>query len=341
VLIGGGIIGGLAGPVPGGALVSVSQDALLLGWAAAIATVCVRPAALRTLLRVWVWSSLCWGGFMVVAVATRQYSLAGVAAGNGTRAALTFGDPNLAGDYFFLSLMIVWASAWPKRPAARLAACAVLLAAVLVTGSNGAIFAVGLGGGLTMLLLSIRRFGLMPVISVVMMTGAITAFGSRFVDVGSLLQQAQHSSNVLLKYSLGREPESVGDRKLLFNESVPLFEQHPLLGTGPTSTVTRLAAGQAPFVKEAHDDYMAALVERGLLGAVGLLLLIGALITRCVRLVTRPLHPGFAELVPRPAALAGAVLGLLVSATFYETLHFRHLWALYGIIGALSIWGQE
>jgi hypothetical protein len=55
----------------------------------------------------------------------------------------------------------------------------------------------------------------------------------------------------------------------------------------------------------------------------------------------RPLAPGFAELFPRKAAMVGGILGLAVSASYYQILHFRHVWAFFAVLAALYLWGQR
>ena len=35
------------------------------------------------------------------------------------------------------------------------------------------------------------------------------------------------------------------------------------------------------------------------------------------------------------------MIGMLISAMFYQVLHFRHLWALLGIIAAVDLWGRR
>jgi hypothetical protein len=35
------------------------------------------------------------------------------------------------------------------------------------------------------------------------------------------------------------------------------------------------------------------------------------------------------------------VIGMFISAMFYQVLHFRHLWALLGIIAAVDLWGRR
>ena len=44
-------------------------------------------------------------------------------------------------------------------------------------------------------------------------------------------------------------------------------------------------------------------------------------------------------MVPRPELLAAAVIAVGFSGLFYEVLHFRHVWALFGLIAALALTG--
>jgi hypothetical protein len=32
---------------------------------------------------------------------------------------------------------------------------------------------------------------------------------------------------------------------------------------------------------------------------------------------------------------------MFISATLYQVLHFRHLWALLGIVAAVDLWGRR
>jgi len=97
----------------------------------------------------------------------------------------------------------------------------------------------------------------------------------------------------------------------------------------------------APFVKEAHDDYLAALVERGALGFAALLLLGLGLAARTTFLAGTRLRNGFDAVVVKPHALVGALAGTIVAGTVYELLHVRHVWTLFAFIAALYIWGRE
>jgi O-antigen ligase len=114
-----------------------------------------------------------------------------------------------------------------------------------------------------------------------------------------------------------------------------------VLGSGPRSTKAQLASSQASFVKQAHDDYVAAVVERGLLGGVGLLALIASVVLRTSTAAFSRLSAQVAAVVPRAHALLGAIGALAVSAFFYEVLHFRHVWALLAVIAAVHLWGRD
>jgi O-antigen ligase len=107
------------------------------------------------------------------------------------------------------------------------------------------------------------------------------------------------------------------------------------------STKPRLTNDLAPFVKEAHDDYLAALVERGAVGCLGLFLLVCAVVARAKSIASSRLSPPFASVVIRPHALVGAVAGTLVAGTVYELLHVRHVWTLFAFLAALYAWGRE
>jgi O-antigen ligase len=337
VIVAGGAIGALNGGAATASMVAIAQDAFLLLWTIAVAMTCSTPGGLRLVLRSWIVAAFLWASFLVMALLTQHLNLAGVAQGNGTRAAITFGDPNLAADYFFVSLMLVLASRYPRRRVLRLGVEAMVLTAIMFTGSNGGFFAVVVGFAVVTAAWAIRRFGVMPVIAGLALMGVTAYFASFLVDIHDLAHRTQISNNLELKYSVARSPESLQDRKVLFDETTSLYLHGSLLGIGPAQTKTALQREQAPYVKEAHDDYLASLVERGIIGFVGLLLLLGELAARSRLLLMRGPPRRFAAEIPCPTALVGAVLGLAVSGLFYETLHFRHLWAVWGIVAALTL----
>ncbi len=159
------------------------------------------------------------------------------------------------------------------------------------------------------------------------------------VHVQRIASQAQASS-ALAKDSIGRQAESSGSRSTILSETARLyFTGDTPFGIGPGGTKDAFQAHQYGYVKMAHDDYTAAPVERGVLGGVALICLLVIVAARCRRIATRPLRPEYAGIIPRPELLGAAVIGMFLSAMFYQVLHFRHLWALLGIVAALDLWG--
>ena len=341
VLIVAGAAGALAGPVPGAGLLALIQDMWLLVWAAAVANIARSPIGLKLILNVWVTASVAWAGVGLVGVVTGNAVLAGLASNEGGRIALMFGDPNYAANYFVISMMLIWATGRPHSPVLRVCAYGVLVTAWIFTGSNSGIVSLLVAVTTASVLGVRRRWGIVQMVAALtfILLAAIT-IGSH-VSLGGIQRAAQASRYQVLRDWVGRSPSSIEDRSLLLHESFGLYYEGGLLGEGPGSTKPRLTDTQAPFVKEAHDDYFAALTERGVIGVLGLLLLIASVLVRTWTVATRPLSPEVRAIVPRPNALAGAVFGTLVSSTVYELLHVRHVWALFAIIAAIHLWGRE
>ena len=79
-----------------------------------------------------------------------------------------------------------------------------------------------------------------------------------------------------------------------------------------------------------------------MLGAAALVLLAVAVAVRCRRIAPPGgLAPDFRAVVPRPELLAAACVAIAISAMFYEVLHFRHVWAVFGLIAALELSGRR
>lgn len=334
----GGALGALAGPVPGTGAIALVQDVVLLFWCWAIVNICSTPERLRVILASWAYSSVVWASVLVLGLATGSHALAGQTARTGTRTALTLYDPNYAASYFFVSLMIVAAAGLPRRLPLRLAAMAVLAVALVSTGSNSGMVSLATGAAVVLVLSLYRRGGMIAAIGALVCVVLVGFLAATTVSIGGIQQWAQNSNYAFLRDGIGRGGSSISDRSTILQESLHLFRVGGVLGRGPVSTKTRLGAEQAPYVKEAHDDYVATLLERGAIGVIGLLLLVCALLQRAFAPATRSLHRGFAVVVAHPTAIAGAVVGTLVGAAFNELLHARHVWALFGVVAAISIW---
>lgn len=337
----GGAVGTLAGAFPAAGLLALAQDLFLLAWCAVIVNVARSPAAFRWLMQAWAWSAFGWAVILIGAVATGNNALAGITDRTGVRAALTFGDPNYAANYFFLAFMIVMATQLPRRRPLRIIVLGALLVALALTGSNGGLLSLAVAVAAVVLSFVARRWGATPFLATVCTAGILSVLVLAAVQSLPLEDWAKASGQPLLRDSIGRSSESAQGREALFAETIALFEQGAPWGLGPGSTKPLLLSQLAPYAHETHDDYIEAIVERGVLGAFGLILLIGSIGARTWSLATKPLAPGFAEVFQRTSPLVGAVLGLAVSASYYQILHFRHVWTLFAVIAAVHLWGRK
>jgi O-antigen ligase len=322
-------------------LLALAQDVFVFSWAAAVTTLGQDRALLDTLCRAWAYSAVVWACVLIVGEVAGLNWLTGINGRDGIRASLTLSDPNMAADYFICGLLVMRAARRPRRTGSRWLACALVLTAILLTLSNGGILALVGATVLGWLFGLARRRGVLVAAAagVVLALAGSTVVAS--VDVYGWVTRVEESSP-FIRDSLGRESESGGSRSALVHETAALWLRGDgILGIGPGNTEVTLRAHQAAYVKEAHDDYLAALLERGALGAVALLMLAAALVVRCRRIsAAGGASAGLRDVVPRPELLAAAVAAIGFSALFYEVLHFRHVWALFGLVAALELMGR-
>jgi O-antigen ligase len=327
-----GLIASLLSAVPLRGGIAAAQEIFLFLWCAAIATVCRTPHALGVLVRTWAVSVTAWAGVLVAGVLAGVPAISG-ASDFGRRAQLFFDHPNMAGNYFMIGIFVVLAARFPRRRSLRAAFCLLLLLAMFFTGSNAALLSL-VGGSIVMAFLLVRaKRGIVPAVALAIALSA--GVGAVWVTVvPTLVTVAERSDDPLLRYTVGRSPESADKRGELFVQQLELYQQGNVLGVGPAATKHELGTGFARLDKEAHNDYLATLVERGPVGVLALVGLIGAVGTRVARTTRAPVPRALAEGVPVPAALGGAFVAFALTALTHEVLHYRWFWALMGILAA-------
>jgi O-antigen ligase len=335
VLVVAGAVGALLHEPTSAAVTALGQDVLVFLFAAAIVNACRTPDEIGAVLRTWSITATIWAWVMIVAVVIGDNGLAGITARTGTRASLTFGDANLAASYFVISFLMVVASQTPRRRVLRCIAYVVLGTAVLLTGSLGGMLTLGLALGVLTVCSVARRFGGMAAVAIMLLVAPLVFVGVR-AAYDSVTSAAQ-DPNSAFHDSFGRVSSSSASRDQILSEDVKLLGRASPLGEGPTSTKAALEREQVIYVKEAHNDYLATAIERGVLGVLGLVLLAGALVMRSRQALARGHEPAMARAVPRVPALIAALLTVACSAMFYEVLHFRHVWVLFGIVAAIAL----
>jgi hypothetical protein len=335
-----GALSALFGILPGSGILAVIQDLYLLAWAMALANFGRSPAAAAFLVRAWCVTAAAWA-IGLVAFFGRTALTAGIESADSSRAGFTFGDQNAAGLYFVLSLLVMLAARRPHRWCWRAPAIASLLFGMLLTGSLGAISGL-LAGLATALVLEVQaRRG--PDTAIALSLALLLGMGSLalFAERHELVEAAHESRYILIRNSIGRGAQSSSERAVLARQTFHLWRTSGLVGRGPVSTQQTLRNEQAPYPKEAHNDWIAALVERGVVGFVGLLLLVAAIVVRASAIWDpRQLHPQVMAALPAPAYLVGALVTLLVFSLTHEVLHDRTMWALLGLLAAFGLWGR-
>ena len=318
------------------AVLTIVQDAFCLLWAATIANAVRRRRwLLELLLRAWVWSGVAWAGVLCVGRMAGIGWMAGISPKDGGRASLTFDDPNLAANYFLVCIAIILATSVVRHVVTRVLVIALVLLAIVFTGSNGAALGLLTLVGVGLLVGLRRRRGILAAAAATLLVAVGVALLAPHVSITQIGQQAADGAQVL-RDSLGRTDESSGSREALASETLRLYLEGDLLGVGPGQTKATLRGEAAPYVKEAHNDYLATLVERGALGGVGLVVLIAMIALRLVRTATWRQSGWVRHLVPRPEYLLALGCALAVAALFYEVLHFRHVWVLLGLVAGID-----
>jgi len=339
----GGALAALLAHAPVTSALVLVQDGLLLMWCATIALGRHDPAIIVFVTRAWCRTAAIYATVGVAAYLIGLSAVSGVSAKDGVRASYTLGDPNLAGNYLVVSLFLMMACKCPRSPSLRRLAYLVVLLAMGFTGSNGAMLTLLVGGGLAVTLWRYQSgalWGTLTLAVSLLLVGVMAFLVMPRVDLGSLRERAA-GSVPLLRDSFGRSGSSTSERATIVQEGFTLFMQGDVTGYGPARTKATLQETQAPYVKEAHNDYLATLLERGVLGALGLLVLGVAIAARCARLLLRSLPPPYDAIVPRPWLLVVIAPVMATAAGFYETLHFRHLWTWLGIVAALTLAIQD
>ncbi|HVL90649.1 MAG TPA: O-antigen ligase family protein [Actinomycetota bacterium] len=338
VLMTAGAISGLVADRAGPTLLVMLQEAHLLLFTAAIATVARTPRAIEEIRSAWVAAGVFWGALVVAAVASGFAPLINATTDRGTRAHLFFQNPNITGNYFLIAIFVAVASrpkSWPRRSAA----VAVMLAAMLLTGSNAAILGLAAGAVVAVFVYAWRRID--PIVAVVVLSAILVAGAGSYVAMGESFRRAPESENLLIRYSIGRLERSAANRQDLFSEQMALYRERGILGIGPFATRDELGRSGESGVRSSHNDYLATLVERGPIGVAGLLLLAGAIGYRIARGHAGVVKPEWRKAAGTGAAMTGVAVALALSALTHEILHYRHLWALLGLIAAVHRWSHQ
>jgi O-antigen ligase len=236
------------------------------------------------------------------------------------RAEGLFKDPNVFGPFLVPAALIVFEEiVTPRlflgRRWTKVLAFFALTLGVVFSYSRAAWLNLVLGVVVVLVILAFRRGGgrraAQALAVVVVAIGAVSA-AVAFTGSLSFLEQRAKVQN----YDSGRFGAQ--------SESIAWATRHPF-GIGPGQFEKRAHIA-------AHSMYARALAEEGIPGFVALLVLLLATLAWAARnaVLGRDTY-GIGS-----AALLGAWCGILANGAFVDTLHWRHLWVVAGLIWAAA-----
>ncbi len=332
-----GAASGLVSELPSTALNTLLIDLLLFAWCTTLVNVLTGPRAMRYALAAWSWSGIFWALLFIVSWAAHITPLEGINPAEGNRLAFTFGDPNYASWFWDATIFVIFASRTPGKRWVRFFGYIALVWALVLTESNGGVLALGLGISFLLMVRYYRRHGWAGVIATGLIIGLAVGTFFTVLPLNSIRQWALDSGQPLLVNSIGRSAQSSNERGQLIQETVQLYQRSDgLIGLGPLSTKQLLANWYYPYSNEAHNDWLAALCERGVLGLFALIFLAGCVAIRAGPVVRRPLSAPMRAAVPAPAGLVAGLLAISINSFYEEVLHFRPLWILFAVTAVLS-----
>ena len=236
---------------------------------------------------------------------------------DGLRAKGLFKDPNVFGPFLVpLALVVVEELRRPRLlrlgRAVTWAVLGVLTAGILVAYSRAAWvnFAIGLAIVLGVLVLREGRRAMTVMVVVPAVLGGLLLATISFTGSGDFLAER------------ARVQTYDTDRFAAQASGARLAEQHPLgVGPGQIEVVQPLAT---------HSVYVRTLAEQGLGGLV----VFGGVLVLTLGLACRNVVRGWDTWGIGSAPLLGAWCGLLVNSAVVDTIHWRHLWVVAGLIWA-------
>ena len=213
-----------------------------------------------------------------------------------------------------------------------------MLTAVVVSGSNGALLG-ALAGGLVLLVLRVMRrssqVGRTLLGATLIVAAAVGIFAlvatAPTINQSTVDKVAQSSDkNGALRDNVGRLNDSVATRVSIWSSAMRGGFDRSALGVGVGQAQT-IQVGDQALGKSLHNDLLAFLLERGIVGLAALMLLIAVVLRWSARLARAgPVELG-GQLWRMQAFMAAVVATIAISLT-HESYHFRHLWMLLALV---------
>jgi O-antigen ligase len=320
----GSFIGLFSAHDPDRAFLQMVKEVYLYALFVGVCDFIVRYCRAQSVAAIWVTLSSLLALLMAVDYHTQAF--AGLFSSH-ARAAGTFENPNMGGNYLVMAFFLAWALVQAGRRGFLLAMPACL-AGILATASNGAAFSLIAGSMFAGAMYSSRR--LLQFLGVACLAAGV-AVGVSGVGYQSL-QRA-----LLDQVSQGKRDQIGGTAMEGASERLPLWLDafHSIKET-PTGVgagnFNRLGGPVSGDFHGAHNTYIGMTVERGPIGLIGWLMILGTLASWVVALRARAATTATPPLGVEP--LYGLLAAIAMHSITMELFHFRHLWMFMALIWA-------
>ncbi len=306
------------------ALLQMVKEVYLYVWFVSVTDFMTRYCRAKSVAAIWVAIASVLGILMAIDYHTQAF---GGFFSAEARAAGTFTNPNMGGNYLVMSFFLAWGlvQAGRRRFLLAMPAC---VAGVLATASNGAALSLVAGSIVASALYSSRRlaqFVGMGCVAAGLMV-ALLGGGKDWLQRSVLDQVSQGKRDAVG----GTAMESASERFPLWLDAAVTFQETPM-GVG-VGNFNRLGGPVSGDFHGAHNTYIGMLVERGPIGLLGWLLILGALVRWVLELRTRA---AVATPLLGIEPLCGILAAMAMHSLTMELFHFRHVWMFLALIWAI------
>lgn len=331
----GSFIGALSAPIPMSSIIAIIKDTYLYVWFATVVAVLatLTPKEFRRVMLVWIAVLMAHGALIIAQFVSSDIfeTVKALTAPLGPldqwRPSGLFENANSTALFQLMGFVPLFVArlspkiAWPLG--------VFLLASIVATGSMASLLGFTVGtmvalGGLVFLVGAVQQ-----VSQILVRAGLIVLLlgGAFVVALNTSPAFAQRFNFVLASRAVG----SADSRFSLWERASEVLESGDVWGIGPD------AYKDIDFIqKPLHNDLLAFLVERGVIGLLGLTLLVLTGVFRAVFLLKRETSPsgiyGLAAVIFLAALAAATVHG-----QFHQIFHHRAVWLMLAVLEALII----
>lgn len=232
------------------------------------------------------------------------------------RAQGTFEGPNMAATYLGISFFLVFQPYFKMGMLLKLGFVLLITGGIFATKSMGTTLGLVISSLVTFTLYWVH-VGVMKkvklALAVLVFWGSTILILPQLMEVPNFLDRSQGSSE---------------GRYLIWKAGFESFTNNPLgIAIGPGG----FAETAKDIQDEIHSDYLSFLVERGIIGFIGLVALLGTVVSmlmHCIR------NTRSEEEFLWAVGLCAMFVFILINALTHEVMHFRHVWFAFALIAA-------